>query len=105
MELNPQELPDEDGEFERQQKLQQHCTDLFVFIVHVLLIFVFSLTLSLLPLSDDFPESTGVKRIIQALNANVWSSVKMKDGEMTPMQLPIALLLYLIYLYASMYGV
>ncbi|XP_014912679.1 alpha- and gamma-adaptin-binding protein p34 [Poecilia latipinna] len=29
---------------------------------------------------DDFPESTGVKRIIQALNANVWSSVEMKDG-------------------------
>ncbi|XP_060779868.1 alpha- and gamma-adaptin-binding protein p34 [Neoarius graeffei] len=28
---------------------------------------------------DDFPESTGVKRIIQALNANVWSSVEMKD--------------------------
>lgn len=35
---------------------------------------------------DDFPESTGVKRIIQALNANVWSSVQMKDGEMTPVQ-------------------
>lgn len=32
--------------------------------------------------SDDFPESTGVKRIIQALNANVWSSVEMKDGEL-----------------------
>uniref|UniRef100_A0A4W5MG70 Alpha and gamma adaptin binding protein n=1 Tax=Hucho hucho TaxID=62062 RepID=A0A4W5MG70_9TELE len=31
---------------------------------------------------DDFPESTGVKRIVQALNANVWSSVEMKDGEM-----------------------
>ncbi|XP_034032296.1 alpha- and gamma-adaptin-binding protein p34 [Thalassophryne amazonica] len=29
---------------------------------------------------DDFPESTGVKRILQALNANVWSSVEMKDG-------------------------
>ncbi|CAL8261789.1 unnamed protein product [Merluccius merluccius] len=28
---------------------------------------------------DDFPESTGVKRILQALNANVWSSVEMKD--------------------------
>ncbi|XP_067827440.1 alpha- and gamma-adaptin-binding protein p34 isoform X2 [Heptranchias perlo] len=27
---------------------------------------------------DDFPESTGVKRIIQALNANVWSNVEMK---------------------------
>lgn len=39
--------------------------------------------LSLLPISDDFPESTGVKRIVQALNANVWSSVEMKDGEMT----------------------
>lgn len=32
--------------------------------------------------SDDFPESTGVKRIVQALNANVWSSVEMKDGKM-----------------------
>ena len=31
--------------------------------------------------TDDFPESTGVKRIVQALNANVWSSVEMKDGE------------------------
>ncbi|XP_062402537.1 LOW QUALITY PROTEIN: alpha- and gamma-adaptin-binding protein p34 [Sardina pilchardus] len=30
---------------------------------------------------DDFPESTGVKRIIQALNANVWASAEMKDGE------------------------
>uniref|UniRef100_A0A8C6LD96 Alpha and gamma adaptin binding protein n=1 Tax=Nothobranchius furzeri TaxID=105023 RepID=A0A8C6LD96_NOTFU len=29
---------------------------------------------------DDFPESTGVKRVVQALNANVWSSVEMKDG-------------------------
>lgn len=29
---------------------------------------------------DDFPEYTGVKRIVQALNANVWSSVEMKDG-------------------------
>ncbi|XP_002718217.2 alpha- and gamma-adaptin-binding protein p34 isoform X2 [Oryctolagus cuniculus] len=28
---------------------------------------------------DDFPESTGVKRIIQALNANVWSNVVMKN--------------------------
>lgn len=28
---------------------------------------------------DDFPESTGVKRILQALNANVWASVEMKD--------------------------
>ncbi|XP_016852810.1 alpha- and gamma-adaptin-binding protein p34 [Anolis carolinensis] len=28
---------------------------------------------------DDFPESTGVKRIIQALNANVWSNVEMKS--------------------------
>ncbi|KAK7152087.1 hypothetical protein R3I94_008429 [Phoxinus phoxinus] len=28
---------------------------------------------------DDFPESTGIKRILQALNANVWSSVEMKD--------------------------
>lgn len=42
--------------------------------------------LSLLPLLDDFPESTGIKRIIQALNANVWSNVKMKDGEtITPL--------------------
>lgn len=29
---------------------------------------------------DDFPESTGVKRIVQALNANVWSNVVMKSG-------------------------
>ncbi|XP_067411625.1 alpha- and gamma-adaptin-binding protein p34 isoform X2 [Emydura macquarii macquarii] len=29
--------------------------------------------------NDDFPESTGVKRIIQALNANVWSNVVMKS--------------------------
>ncbi|XP_072291790.1 alpha- and gamma-adaptin-binding protein p34 [Eucyclogobius newberryi] len=29
---------------------------------------------------DDFPESTGVKRIVQALNANVWSNVEMKNG-------------------------
>ncbi|KAL1781606.1 alpha-and gamma-adaptin-binding protein p34 isoform X1 [Sigmodon hispidus] len=28
---------------------------------------------------DDFPESTGVKRIVQALNANVWSNVVMKN--------------------------
>lgn len=34
-------------------------------------------------LADDFPESTGVKRIVQALNANVWTSVQMKDGEVT----------------------
>lgn len=30
--------------------------------------------------ADDFPESTGVKRIVQALNANVWSNVVMKGG-------------------------
>ncbi|XP_006628802.1 alpha- and gamma-adaptin-binding protein p34 [Lepisosteus oculatus] len=28
---------------------------------------------------DDFPESTGVKRIVQALNANMWSNMEMKD--------------------------
>ncbi|XP_048825304.1 alpha- and gamma-adaptin-binding protein p34 [Brienomyrus brachyistius] len=28
---------------------------------------------------DDFPESTGVQRIVQALNANVWSTVEMKE--------------------------
>ncbi|KAK6475018.1 alpha- and gamma-adaptin-binding protein p34-like isoform X1 [Huso huso] len=28
---------------------------------------------------DDFPESTGIKRIVQALNANVWSNMEMKD--------------------------
>lgn len=27
---------------------------------------------------DDFPESTGVKRIVQALNANVWANARMK---------------------------
>lgn len=32
-------------------------------------------------LLDDFPESTGVKRIVQALNANVWSNVVMKNGK------------------------
>uniref|UniRef100_A0A4W3JU49 Alpha and gamma adaptin binding protein n=1 Tax=Callorhinchus milii TaxID=7868 RepID=A0A4W3JU49_CALMI len=31
---------------------------------------------------DDFPESTGVKRIVQALNANVWSNVEMKADTM-----------------------
>ncbi|KAM4040065.1 alpha- and gamma-adaptin-binding protein p34 isoform 1-T1 [Anomaloglossus baeobatrachus] len=30
---------------------------------------------------DDFPESTGVTRIIQALNANVWSNVEMKSEQ------------------------
>ncbi|XP_075752983.1 alpha- and gamma-adaptin-binding protein p34 isoform X2 [Pelodiscus sinensis] len=28
---------------------------------------------------DDFPETTGVSRIVQALNANVWSNVVMKS--------------------------
>ncbi|MBZ3870070.1 Alpha- and gamma-adaptin-binding protein p34 [Sciurus carolinensis] len=28
---------------------------------------------------DDFPESTGVKQIVQALNANVWSNAVMKN--------------------------
>ncbi|KAG8574951.1 hypothetical protein GDO81_009396 [Engystomops pustulosus] len=30
---------------------------------------------------DDFPESTGVTRIIQALNANIWSNVEMKSEQ------------------------
>ncbi|KAM4747860.1 alpha- and gamma-adaptin-binding protein p34 [Rhinophrynus dorsalis] len=30
---------------------------------------------------DDFPESTGVTRIVQALNANVWSNVEMKSEQ------------------------
>ncbi|XP_068131137.1 alpha- and gamma-adaptin-binding protein p34 isoform X2 [Hyperolius riggenbachi] len=30
---------------------------------------------------DDFPESTGVTRIIQALNANVWTNVEMKNEQ------------------------
>ncbi|XP_075063687.1 alpha- and gamma-adaptin-binding protein p34 [Mixophyes fleayi] len=30
---------------------------------------------------DDFPESTGVTRVIQALNANVWSNVEMKSEQ------------------------
>ncbi|KAG7245396.1 hypothetical protein INR49_010847 [Caranx melampygus] len=36
---------------------------------------------------DDFPESTGVKRIVQALNANVWSSVEMKEDAMTDLDI------------------
>lgn len=57
------------------------------------------------PWSDDFPESTGVKRIVQALNANVWTSVEMKDGEMTAVQLPITSLPDLLYLcmYVTVY--
>lgn len=75
VELNPQELPDEDGEFYIQQKKKYNDTaHIYIIILHVL---------SVLSLSDDFPESTGVKRIVQALNANVWSSVEMKDGEST----------------------
>ncbi|PIO37044.1 hypothetical protein AB205_0185110 [Aquarana catesbeiana] len=31
--------------------------------------------------TDDFPESVGVTRIIQALNANVWSNVEMKNEQ------------------------
>ena len=42
---------------------------------------ILDLFVYLLCFPDDFPESTGVKRILQALNANVWSSVEMKDGE------------------------
>ncbi|XP_018408332.1 PREDICTED: alpha- and gamma-adaptin-binding protein p34 [Nanorana parkeri] len=30
---------------------------------------------------DDFPESIGVTRIVQALNANVWSNVEMKNEQ------------------------
>ncbi|XP_053574494.1 alpha- and gamma-adaptin-binding protein p34 [Bombina bombina] len=30
---------------------------------------------------DDFPESTGVTRIVQALNATVWSNVEMKSEQ------------------------
>ncbi|XP_077323793.1 alpha- and gamma-adaptin-binding protein p34 isoform X1 [Lithobates pipiens] len=30
---------------------------------------------------DDFPESVGVTRIVQALNANVWSNVEMKNEQ------------------------
>lgn len=98
VELNPQELPDEDGEFYRQQKIQWHCVHLYFYspyLANFVLIYIVFVALS-----DDFPESTGVKRIVQALNANVWSSVEMKDGEMTsPVQLPIALSNdYIIYL-------
>lgn len=75
----------------------------FRFWLFIFLISVFSLPLSLLPLSDDFPESTGVKRIVQALNANVWTSVEMKDGEMTSICLAFALSSdNLIYLCACM---
>lgn len=51
------------------------------------------------PSSDDFPESTGVKRIVQALNANVWSSVEMKEGEVkkTHVQLTTACSLAIQY--------
>ncbi|XP_033905705.1 alpha- and gamma-adaptin-binding protein p34-like isoform X2 [Acipenser ruthenus] len=36
---------------------------------------------------DDFPESTGIKRIVQALNANVWSNMEMKDDPMLDMDI------------------
>lgn len=53
-------------------------------------------------LTDDFPESTGVKRIVQALNANVWTSMEMKDGEMTSIiHLPILLNLALYESYVT----
>lgn len=73
-------------------------------LVHVLLIFLVSLTMFLLPLSDDFPESTGVKRIIQALNANVWSSVQMKDGAMTPVQSHVAPVFWIFNVSVNMYA-
>lgn len=76
---------------------------LISFLVHVLLIFLVSLRMPLLPLSDDFPESTGVKRIIQALNANVWSSVQMKDGAMTPVQSHIPPVFWLFNVSVNMY--
>lgn len=61
----------------------------FAFLICVL---AFTRSFFVCLLSDDFPESTGVKRIVQALNANVWSSVEMKDGEMSsPVQLSITL--------------
>lgn len=72
VELNPQELPDEDGEFCMKEKSKSPWPSLH--LIHF--------SSSLLHISDDFPESTGVKRIIQALNANVWSSVEMKDGKL-----------------------
>lgn len=75
VELNPQELPDEDGE------CYIHRARIVIVLAKLLTVFVAFFFL------DDFPESTGVKRIVQALNANVWSSVEMKDGEMTGIQL------------------
>lgn len=78
----------------------QMTTPTLTFIIYFALL-VCSFLVSLLPLSDDFPESTGVKRIVQALNANVWSSVEMKDGEMAPLK---QLLLSLFTLHLCMYG-
>ncbi|XP_059553401.1 alpha- and gamma-adaptin-binding protein p34 isoform X4 [Myotis daubentonii] len=56
VELSPEELPEEDGKV-----CTEWCHPHFAVIKH------------------DFPESTGVKRIVQALNANVWSNVVMKN--------------------------
>lgn len=81
VELNPQELPDEDGEFgqDRDSKICD-CTQR----IHIYFTWRVLSHTGFCYLSDDFPESTGVKRIVQALNANVWTSVQMKDGEVTP---------------------
>lgn len=57
-------------------------TTYIVVVLYIMHCFVLIYTICV-ALPDDFPESTGVKRIVQALNANVWSSVEMKDGEMT----------------------
>lgn len=80
VELNPEELPDEDGEFgQKSDSKMSDCTE----HIHINCVFHVLCHTCFCYLSDDFPESTGVKRIVQALNANVWTSVQMKDGEVT----------------------
>ncbi|XP_072134132.1 alpha- and gamma-adaptin-binding protein p34 isoform X2 [Mobula birostris] len=64
VELNPEELPDEEDEI---TSTADHAT-----IGEKVWSFLWE------DVKDDFPESTGVTRIIQALNANVWSNVEMK---------------------------
>lgn len=78
VELNPQELPDEDGEFGQEGESRvRDCNE----CIHIYCTWHVLSHTRFCCLLDDFPESTGVKRIVQALNANVWTSVQMKDGE------------------------
>lgn len=64
---------------ERTERLSEGMKDVWIAIISLFLFILFFFDLNFIFADDDFVESNGVKRIIQALHAHTWPNLKLKS--------------------------